>query len=192
MDADSASKNLVLDCKNKRYSRQAIWAGGAARARSIPAAGCDERATKPAAQRANGYIAYFCNQALDLSLILHRYGKVSPSLNQRNLHFPCLICVHPRLSVVPTASCRLNKSKLNFCVTFRLPVEEFFSTPIHSDWLRLTPIQPDWKAGKRVNFELLEPPPSRRIELLRHFSFQPHAAASFQQFVLISAFNLFL
>ena len=45
---------LVLDCKNKRYNRQAIWAAGAARARSIPAAGCDEIATKPAAQRANG------------------------------------------------------------------------------------------------------------------------------------------
>src|SRR5580658_10978063 len=55
---------LVLDCKNKRYSRQAIWAAGAARARGIPVAGCDERATKPGAQRANGYIAYFCNQAL--------------------------------------------------------------------------------------------------------------------------------
>jgi hypothetical protein len=55
---------LVLDCKNKRYRRQAIWAAGAARARSIPAAGCDERATKPAAQRANEYIVYFCNQAL--------------------------------------------------------------------------------------------------------------------------------
>src|SRR5271170_3959140 len=55
---------LVLDCKNRRYSRQAIWVAGAARARSIPAAGCDERATKPAAQRANGYIAYFCNQAI--------------------------------------------------------------------------------------------------------------------------------
>jgi hypothetical protein len=56
---------LVLDCKNKRYSRQAIWADGTARARSIPAAGCDERATKPAGQRANGYIAYFCNPALE-------------------------------------------------------------------------------------------------------------------------------
>src|SRR5271170_4569763 len=58
---------LVLDCKNKRYRRQAIWVAGAARARSIPAAGCDERATKPAAQRANGYIACFCNHALDLA-----------------------------------------------------------------------------------------------------------------------------
>src|SRR5580658_272522 len=61
---------LVLDCKNKRYSRQAIWAAGAAQARSIPAGGCDERATKPAAQRANGYIAYFCNQTLGCLLAL--------------------------------------------------------------------------------------------------------------------------
>ena len=55
---------LVLDCRNKRYSRPAIWMAGAARARRIPAAGCNERATKPAVQRANECVAYFCNQAL--------------------------------------------------------------------------------------------------------------------------------
>jgi hypothetical protein len=64
MDGSFSFNSEELDCKNKRYSRQAIWAAGAARARSIPAAGCDERATKPAAQRANEYVAYFCNQAL--------------------------------------------------------------------------------------------------------------------------------
>jgi len=83
---------LALDCKNKRYKREAIWAAGAAalkaghflsvlaRARSIPVAGCDERATKPATQRANAYGAYFCHQALVSSVLQLRlqFGGNTP------------------------------------------------------------------------------------------------------------------
>src|SRR5580658_630903 len=61
-------RDLVLDCKNKRYIRWPFRQLALLLARHSPLRGCSSLAPRQPPKWPAGYIAYFCNQALGLEV----------------------------------------------------------------------------------------------------------------------------